>query len=197
MTGDFGSLIGSSAEPRLKAAAECYAYWWDNEFSLEHDPSKIHGESNHFRYHARPWHLIRFQTVEDANQLEDAALIALACKTVGTPLLISVTEATETIQRFAKSTVAKLKVESDEELVARLKTMKGGTLRIFGAYDAFEYSPAEIGNLPIVAPAALANGRIELLNYLKEQATLRNLHSMICQILMVRLTFQAMSRSIN
>ena len=67
-------------------------------------------------------------------------------------------------------------VESDEELVARLKSMTGGTLRIFGDYDVFKYSPAEIGNLPIIAPSALANGRIELLNYLKEQSISETVH---------------------
>ncbi len=29
-----------------------------NEFSIEHDPSQVHGETNHFRYRPRPWHLL-------------------------------------------------------------------------------------------------------------------------------------------
>ncbi len=170
------SLVGRDREIRLNAAAESYAYWWDREFSIEHDPSQIHGETNHFRYRARPWHLIRFQAMGSNAELEAAALISLACQTVGTSLLVSISEAHETIAKFAKSTGAKLQIESDDDLVFRLKTMKGGTIRIFGDYEALKYAPAEIGNLPIIAPIALANGRIELLNYLKEQSISETVH---------------------
>jgi RHH-type proline utilization regulon transcriptional repressor/proline dehydrogenase/delta 1-pyrroline-5-carboxylate dehydrogenase len=54
--------------------------------------------------------------------------------------------------------------------------MKGGTLRFFGDYDEFKFAPSEIGNLPIIKPQALANGRIELLNYLKEQSVTETVH---------------------
>lgn len=39
---------------RLVAAARSYAYWWKEEFSKEHDPSQILGETNHFRYRIAP-----------------------------------------------------------------------------------------------------------------------------------------------
>ncbi|YCM42153.1 bifunctional proline dehydrogenase/L-glutamate gamma-semialdehyde dehydrogenase [Verrucomicrobiaceae bacterium 227] len=39
---------------RLLAAARSYAYWWQEEFSKEHDPSALLGESNHFRYKVAP-----------------------------------------------------------------------------------------------------------------------------------------------
>jgi RHH-type proline utilization regulon transcriptional repressor/proline dehydrogenase/delta 1-pyrroline-5-carboxylate dehydrogenase len=46
------ALAGNDS--RLIAAAKSYAYWWENEFSVEHDPSNILGESNHFRYKVAP-----------------------------------------------------------------------------------------------------------------------------------------------
>jgi RHH-type proline utilization regulon transcriptional repressor/proline dehydrogenase/delta 1-pyrroline-5-carboxylate dehydrogenase len=170
------TLLGENSSARLTAAAESYAFWWDKEFSVEHDPSQLHGETNHFRYRARPWHLIRFQVTDDSQTMEQAALIALACKTAETDLLISSAEASEELSRFAKATGASLSIESDDELVSRLKGLKGGTLRIFGDYDEFKFSPTEIGNIPIIQPSALANGRIELLNYLKEQSISETVH---------------------
>lgn len=39
---------------RFTAAARSYAYWWEKEFSREHDPSQLLGETNHFRYRVAP-----------------------------------------------------------------------------------------------------------------------------------------------
>jgi len=41
-------------DEHLITAARSYAYWWKNEFSLEHDPSDLLGEANHFRYKIAP-----------------------------------------------------------------------------------------------------------------------------------------------
>jgi len=41
-------------DPRLLAAARSFAYWWQEEFSQEHDPSNLLGETNHFRYKVAP-----------------------------------------------------------------------------------------------------------------------------------------------
>jgi len=46
------SLLGD--DPREIAAARSYAYWWQKEFSQEHDPSSLLGETNHFRYRVAP-----------------------------------------------------------------------------------------------------------------------------------------------
>lgn len=171
-TGDQAEIRAVS---RIKAAAQSCAYWWAHEFGIEHDPSKIHGEKNDFRYRARPWHLLRFQGA-DSQHLEDSAIIALACQTVGTPLEISVPANAPWLQDFVKATRCKLSIESEDELVARLKALKGGTMRIFGKYDEFQFAPSEIGNIPIIKAAALANGRLEMLNYLKEQSVSETVH---------------------
>lgn len=44
----------------------------------------------------------------------------------------------------------------------------GGMMRIFGKFYEFKFAPAEIGNIPVNEPFALANGHLELLNYLTE-----------------------------
>ncbi len=169
--------IFESDSDRLTAAAESYSYWWDHEFSIEHDPSQIHGEKNDFRYRARPWHLVRIQN-DVNNHLSDIGLVAIACKTAGVELELSAESNAdaEAINQFAKAVRCRVQFESAQELAHRLKPMKGGTIRIFGEYDEQMFAPAEIGNLPIIPHTVLANGRIELLNYLKEQSITETVH---------------------
>ena len=54
--------------------------------------------------------------------------------------------------------------------------MKGGTMRILGECDPTSLAPEKIGNIPVVRPNVLANGRIELLNHLKEQSITEIVH---------------------
>lgn len=42
------------ANEHLEAAARSFAYWWKMEFSKEHDPSGLLGETNCFRYRVAP-----------------------------------------------------------------------------------------------------------------------------------------------
>lgn len=170
------SMLGTPHVARLEAAAESYAYWWDNEFSIEHDPSQIHGETNHFRYRPRPWHMLRFSEAWTGDNAIGSSLIALACHTVGTQLLLSAAAPDQALEKFAKSVRAKLVIETSEELVERLREMEGGTLRFYGGCDRSQFSPSSIGNLPILNSSSLANGRIELLNYLKEQSISETVH---------------------
>ena len=170
------SMLGVPHVARLEAAAESYAYWWDNEFSLEHDPSQIHGETNHFRYRPRPWHMLRFSEAWSGDNAIGSSLIALACHTVGTQLLLSAAAPDQALEKFAKSVRAKIVIETSEELVERLREMEGGTLRFYGGCDRSQFSPSSIGNLPILNSSSLANGRIELLNYLKEQSISETVH---------------------
>lgn len=48
------ALALAGDDPGLLAAARSYAYWWREEFTKEHDPSQLLGETNHFRYKVAP-----------------------------------------------------------------------------------------------------------------------------------------------
>lgn len=171
-----------SASDRLTAAAESYAYWMEHEFGVEHDPSDLHGENNHFRYLPRPFHLVRVKLEDPVEFAESLALVALACQTTETPLSIScdlscVGEQTlGWLKQFAKAARLDLRCESDGALIEWLKLQTGGTLRMYGDYSRVDFAPAVIGNLPILESDVLANGRIELLGYLKEQAISETIH---------------------
>ena len=170
--------IGHDALMRLTAAAKSYAYWWNKEFSIEHDPSQVHGETNHFRYRARPWHLVR--VIDDGLDLiETAALALTACLTTGTNLEFSIGKENDSLHRFLQQLQPMSfshKIESIEEMADRLGMLRGGTMRLIGDYDPAVIAPEKIGNIPIVRSEILANGRVELLNYLKEQSVTEIVH---------------------
>lgn len=165
-----------SEKERLTATAESYAYWWDKEFSVEHDPSQLHGETNHFRYPVRPWHVLRLQRPDDC--LLIAAQVALAANTVGIQRLrISLASGHATISSMSEMTAnIEVVVETDAQLVEHLKTQRSGSMRIVGSYDAAQFAPSIIGNVPIIQPTVFANGRIELLTYLREQSISETVH---------------------
>ena len=162
----------------IKAAANSYAYWWKNEFSLEHDPSQIRGETNHFRYRARPWHIVRF-TQDHPAKLSTVAKAFLACLTTGANLQVSLahehSSLTQFMQQLGPMSFSK-KTESNEQLASRLADLKGGSLRLIGDYAAAEFAAGKIGNIPLIRSAVLCNGRIELLNYLREQSVTEIVH---------------------
>ena len=161
---------------QLFAAAESYAFWWQREFSVSHDPSKIHGETNDFRYRPRSWHLLRIQQKDDEDAKTAAALTALACLTVETKLAISLEAKPAWLDQFCEITGADARIESDQQLAQHLTKHKGGSLRIIGPYEAHDYAPSVIGNNPIVCPRVFCNGRLELLNYLREQSVTETVH---------------------
>ena len=175
---ELGDLLSEDgAKEKLTAASESYAYWWKQAFSLEHDPSQIHGETNHFRYRARPWHILRIQPSAALNSDSVAAMSVIANLTIGSKLQISCDALPSWLnQLFRQLTKVECVTESGSQLAKRLSEKRGGTLRIVGDYDPHVFAPKVIGNIPIINPTMFANGRIELLNYLKEQSITETVH---------------------
>ncbi len=69
------ALLGD--DPQVLAAARSYAYWWREEFSKEHDPSNLLGETNHFRYKIAP----------EVISAQPSLLQKIAAATVGTKIV--------------------------------------------------------------------------------------------------------------
>jgi RHH-type transcriptional regulator, proline utilization regulon repressor / proline dehydrogenase / delta 1-pyrroline-5-carboxylate dehydrogenase len=167
-------LTEKHAKERLLAAAGSYQKWWNEEFSKEHDPSQIHGETNHFRYRPRPWHILRIGDVPDQQAMEIASLTSVACRLVGVELEISVAKSADWHSTFAAASDIQPLVESHERLVSRIKKMRDGTIRAIKVSEVFR--PDEIGNVHVTRELPLANGRLELLNYLREQSMSQTVH---------------------
>ena len=64
-------------DPRLLAAARSFAYWWEKEFSREHEFEPLLGQSNHFRYRPAP----------EVVASNPSPLIQIAATTVGTKIV--------------------------------------------------------------------------------------------------------------
>ncbi|MEE2826002.1 MAG: bifunctional proline dehydrogenase/L-glutamate gamma-semialdehyde dehydrogenase [Planctomycetota bacterium] len=160
----------------LAAAAGSYAYWWQREFSVEHDPSQVHGESNCFRYLPRPWHMLRVEDARQAGSTMEVARTVLACLVTGTELRVSFKQLDASVLEILQTGGANCQQESAEQLADRLAKMQAGTLRFLGTHDVQLFSPSRIGNIPILSSGVLANGRIELLSHLREQSISQTVH---------------------
>jgi RHH-type transcriptional regulator, proline utilization regulon repressor / proline dehydrogenase / delta 1-pyrroline-5-carboxylate dehydrogenase len=173
------SLSRNEDREALSLAAGSYMHWWEKHFSVAHDPSQLHGETNHFRYRPRPFHLFRAQALstEEAVALPLAiARVAVACALAGVELRISVDRDYPSIAALAAVTNASYRVETSEALASTTSTESSGSFRVSGSFTPEELGPSWIGNLAPARREVLANGRVELLNYLREQSMTEIVH---------------------
>lgn len=159
---------------RITIAAESYQYWWSKEFSLDHDLSQIHGETNLFRYRQRPWHLVRVGSNDDS--VADAVLkVAAACYIAKVNLLISVDSQCgfePVLGEFYDS----LQRESIDEFCLSLYNLKSGSVTWLGpAPTEQELRILNQRNVPL-SRQVLSNGRIEMLKLLREQSISETVH---------------------
>ena len=164
----------------LTLVAQNAAYWWQNEFSQEHDPSQLHGETNHFRYRPRPWLMVRVESMEPTT-LQGILRTIVGTSTTNTPVHISLNDSVPELRaldldKLLDSQRHEIAWESSAECASRLAAMKFGSLRVLGSFDPNTFPPSKIGNIPVLAGPPLANARIELLNYLKEQSVSEIVH---------------------
>ncbi len=152
------------SEDTLRAAAGSYAKWWNEEFSVEHDPSGLLGENNHFRYVPAKGVIFRAdQSVSD----EQLLLALLAGATCGVTVDFSLDAPREVLKGLPCTSL----VESEARLIARMPACakRYGFLRALSTSLGLGDAANDV-HLPVVDGEVLSNGRIELLNYLREQA---------------------------
>ncbi|BDS08584.1 proline dehydrogenase [Oceaniferula spumae] len=168
LLGDLTVALPQHAET-LHAAATSYAHWWNVEFSLEHDPSQLQGESNHFRYRPHQRIILR------ADHFSDLAIaqIVLGAATCGSKLDISVTERNDFIKTLPCSVVE----ESDSALATRLPkcAVHYSAIRMTNANKQLRMAANEAA-VRVFTADPLANGRLELLTYLSEQSISETTH---------------------
>lgn len=165
----------------LAASASSYGHWWKTHFSREHDPSQVHGETNHFRYRPRPWHILRLSNLQDPRLPLVVAQAALACKVCGVPLSLSVSRAAASgvpgwWSQLSGGWGVDVREESHAEFCRRLGTLRDGTVRVLEPQPGELFAPAEIGNIHVFVGPPHANGRLELLSYLREQSISQTIH---------------------
>ena len=148
----------------LTAAAASFTHWHDKEFAIEHDPSQLKGESNHFRYRSLRRILVRGNAMSGL----DLALVQLAGKILNVKIDISLDQAREGINAT---------IETDAALCARLGKISQhyGSLRVPGASEDLRRA-ANDAPIQLIDWEVISNGRIELLHYLREQSISETTH---------------------
>ncbi|NND85704.1 MAG: bifunctional proline dehydrogenase/L-glutamate gamma-semialdehyde dehydrogenase [Acidimicrobiia bacterium] len=147
---------------RVIAAAGSYARAWHQHFSPVHDPSMVVGEVNGFRYRTAPRVLIRLRADGDP---EDALLAVLAARTAGVPLGVSLEPGAEWEWHGLPTHVV---VEDDATFAGRLTL--DDRVRVIGTPPRILWEHAREAHARVFTDPVVAQGRIELRWYLREQA---------------------------
>jgi len=143
-----------------------YAYWW-KRLRQDRDPTKIVGQDNYFRYIPRKNIVLR---LEAHSKLLDALRVCAAALTCGAHMEISWSPETHDSHFNWLELVPVLRVveESEAQFLARVSGGKVERIRVVEPpSQALLESAAELA-IHIVHEPVLANGRLELLHYLRE-----------------------------
>lgn len=168
----------SDFQATWQASIRSYAYFLDHYFNQDHDAVKLLGQDNLLRYVPRTNAIIRVQT---GDSLEDALRAYAAAIIANCHLQISFSPSFSNHTYFPPSLLKhypQLRIieETDGQLAERLSHNNITSIRFFSTpSDTAARHMAEAGCAIIVAPP-LANGRIELLHYLREVAISTDYH---------------------
>ena len=129
---------------------------WRTEFSTEHDPSGLFCESNRFRY--RPLERVAVRVEAEARQLERDRVLR-AAERCGVDVVVSDGS-----------------LESAEAFAARLAELNVERVRLLGTVHPAIRDGANNLGIHVASDPVTAEGRIELLHYLREQAISETTH---------------------
>lgn len=162
------------AKSRLEAAAGSLEKWWNEEFGVSHDPSNCHGETNIFRYIPASRTVLRIEeSMEDA----DIAIALLASVQAGTPITLSMAKERKWLKAANLPEGATITVETRQNYRKHFAEWaeQDAIVRDPSA-DACTHGDAHLCNLRLLKRPILANARIELLGYCKEQTVTETTH---------------------
>ncbi|MCB1212905.1 MAG: proline dehydrogenase family protein, partial [Chlamydiia bacterium] len=156
----------------LKKSLGNYAYYWKHFFSVKHDPQLLLGQDNLQTYRPDPLFFI----LQQGDSLCDQLRVIAAALTVGAP--IHVHGAPELVERLGEVGQLCTSIHSrgthefieilEAHIHPRVRTVTRPSEELFAALAEL---PARILCEPV-----LANGRIELLNCLREVSISRDYH---------------------
>lgn len=162
------------ADSTLEAAAGSLEKWVHEEFSVDHDPSQVYGEVNIFRY--RPVAGVTLRAEDEVTDIQ-IALAILSAAQVDMPLVLSLPASRSwllTITDYEKLEVVVENIGRFRERLPQI-ALRGEALRYPGC-DEQTYVEAHALDLNISTMPVLANGRLELLPYYREQAISETIH---------------------
>lgn len=169
------ALVDTAQVETLRAAAGSYAWAWAEHFSQEHDPSQILGERNVFRYRPLRGLLLR---ADKQTQPVALALALLAAATVRATVHLSIGPGMDAWHWLERVEGIKLVEEGESNLVALLQMTPPPVdrLRALAPLETELHRALNNGGIDVAEGPVLANGRLELVHYLREQAVSRTVH---------------------
>jgi RHH-type proline utilization regulon transcriptional repressor/proline dehydrogenase/delta 1-pyrroline-5-carboxylate dehydrogenase len=168
-------LSGAEARALVRASAASYAHAWRRHFSREHDPSAILGERNAFRY--RPCRRVLVRTAGRPTTAAALCQVVLAACVVGTRVTVSLTADDGGWPWLSACADVDVVAESDADFVERLsRPGDAERVRLWEPISIAARAAANDAGLTIIEAPVLANGRLELRWYLREQTVSHVLH---------------------
>lgn len=151
----------------LKASMGSYIFYWNHYFSKKHDPSRLVGQDNILKYVPRTNMAFRVQENDD---WLDILRVVSAAYIAGVELEISVPMEDPKVSFFKEILTIfpsmKLVEESQELLIRRLNAID--RLRLLSEADEHLRRELAESTVNVISDPVIANGRLELLHYLRE-----------------------------
>jgi len=171
-----GELPDAEARAWVEASASSYARAWRRHFGREHDPSAVLGERNAFRY--RP---CRRVIARGGNARPEAAValcqVILAARVTGARLTLSLVPDSRPWAWLAECDGVDLVVEAEAGFVERLAHPgEAERVRTWEPVSTAARAAANGTGVTVIDAPVLANGRLELRWYLREQTVSRVIH---------------------
>ena len=163
-------LDGAPEDERaaLTAAAGSYARAWRTHFSVAHDPARLLGQDNLFRYQPVDALVVRLAAGWDPQHAARALLAATACGVVPE---LSVDPGAGDADRWAHAAHGwHVTTETASEMAARLTDHAYDRVRVIGAEEPALRDAAAAAGVTWLADEPLLNGALELPRYLLEQS---------------------------
>jgi RHH-type proline utilization regulon transcriptional repressor/proline dehydrogenase/delta 1-pyrroline-5-carboxylate dehydrogenase len=165
-------LPGPEERALVRASAASYARAWRRHFGVEHDSSAILGERNAFRYRR-----CRRVLVRGGVDAAAVAQVTLAARVAGVPLTVSLPPESPPAGWLTEVGGVELVVEGEAGFVERLaRPGDADRLRVWEPISTAARVAANGVGLTVIDAPVIANGRLELRWYLREQTVSRLLH---------------------
>lgn len=163
-------------QKRLGFALNRYDQAWQNEFSQERDVNYIYGEANTFRY--LPLRSVGFR-VQEKDNLCDVLLVLAASNKANTPVVVSINENDQKVGAVKDASSLLLntsvKIQAEDRFIDEMGSYERIRSCSTDLSDAIYMKAAQLGK-HIASDKPLVEGRLELLNYLKEQSIAYEYH---------------------
>ena len=153
------------------ASVANYAYWW-KRLKQNRDPNKIIGQDNFFRYVPRKNMTLRITANSDPL---DLLRICAAALTVSAGFEVS-TPPQKPNNWLDLVPLLRVVEESEDEFLERVRSGKISRIRIASPSSPALKEAAATSAVHVIDLPVLANGRLELLNYLREVSISINYH---------------------